>query len=102
MKLELRVASLETGGLTEAQASWQQEQDSRVDAGRRSLSFAGFADDNDPRRLENIEKRLKDTVGSDVRVISVDHIWKGAPGSRAMRPLSIVKLASNSIRESLL
>ena len=102
VKLESRVASLEAGGLASAQVSWLQEQVSRLDSGRKSLSFAGFVDGNAQSRLSSIEKHLKEHVGSHVQVVSVDHIWKGGPGNRSMGPLSIVELASNSIRENVL
>ena len=101
-KLESRVACLEAGGLASAQIGWLQEQVNRLDSGRKSLSFAAFADSFAATRLRAIEKHLHEHVGSHVQVVSVDHLWKGAPGNRAMGPLSIVELASNAIRENVL
>ena len=73
----------------------------RLDPANKSLCFSGFQSDDVSARVSCIESALSALEGSP-KCLNIEHIWKGAPGSRSVGPLSIVEFASRSEREAVL
>ena len=99
--LEQRETKLETVGCASAEVSWLKDHVNRLDPASKCLCFDGFEEKNPELRTSFLEKMLKDYFASPA-VVSIEHIWQGAPGARAVGKKSIVEFSSKHVREAML
>ena len=77
------------------------KQIARMDPAHKGIRFRGFKDDSLTKRVESIEKILKEVgVGlGDKPEFVYEHIYKGPQNERVLNDMCVVTFQSNSLRE---
>ena len=77
------------------------KQIARMDPAHKGIRFRGFKDDSLAKRVESIEKILKEVgVGlGDKPEFVFEHVYKGPQNERVLNDMCIVPFQSNSLRE---